>query len=288
MAGEIKEQNTLEEDWDYLIILDACRFDTFEKCYTDYLEGKLEKRRSLGSATDEWLLNTFTKENLDILYVTANPKINTRGVSTVKEGFDPEKIFDRVVEVWDFGWDRDLKVVPPEEMKKATLSEDIQEDKNRIILHYVQPHAPYISYESDFSSLGATGMADRDEGTIKQWFWDKAVGFLGRIERSLKKKHAWWIRRILGMTPINPTEQIWRDYKDGTLSKEDIHELYEENLRIALESIASFVDRLEGKVVISADHGEALGEEGCWGHENGSDLDVLVDVPWLEVEKKEK
>ena len=32
----MKEQNLFNEDWDTLIILDACRYDFFEKVYRDY------------------------------------------------------------------------------------------------------------------------------------------------------------------------------------------------------------------------------------------------------------
>ncbi|ELY63814.1 hypothetical protein C492_06831, partial [Natronococcus jeotgali DSM 18795] len=40
----------LESEWDYCLVLDACRYDVFEDVYDDYLEGDLEKRRSPGSS----------------------------------------------------------------------------------------------------------------------------------------------------------------------------------------------------------------------------------------------
>ena len=52
---EIKAQDIFAEEWDTLIVLDACRYDFFEKVYRDYLSGTLEKRVSPGSCTEESL-----------------------------------------------------------------------------------------------------------------------------------------------------------------------------------------------------------------------------------------
>jgi len=49
----------MEEDWDYLIILDACRYDFFSWMYSKYFEGKLIKAKSVGSCTVEWLIKSF-------------------------------------------------------------------------------------------------------------------------------------------------------------------------------------------------------------------------------------
>lgn len=56
-----KQKNLINErDWDCLVILDACRYDYFEKVYEDYLSGDLRKVLSSGSCTEEWLNKTVT------------------------------------------------------------------------------------------------------------------------------------------------------------------------------------------------------------------------------------
>jgi len=40
---------------------------------------------------------------------------------------------------------------------------------------------------------------------------------------------------------------------------------------------------LEGEIIVTADHGELLGENGEWGHPIGSEKPALRGVPWLEV-----
>lgn len=51
-----------EEDWDYLIVLDACRYDKFKESYPDYLDGELRKVWSRASSTQPWLGKTFPDE----------------------------------------------------------------------------------------------------------------------------------------------------------------------------------------------------------------------------------
>ena len=70
---------------------------------------------------------------------------------------------------------------------------------------------------------------------------------------------------------------------DGT--RETAMEYHEENLRIALESIVDLVDDLDGDVVVTADHGEAFGEQGVWEHHVETHIPPLVEVPWLELSR---
>ena len=64
-----KVLNVMEEKWDYLIILDACRYDYFESLYKEFFDGDLEKRISLGSNTIEWCLESFKGYYPDVIYI---------------------------------------------------------------------------------------------------------------------------------------------------------------------------------------------------------------------------
>jgi len=55
---ELINQVVKEREW-VIIILDACRYDFFEKVYRDYLKGKLLKVRSANSTTPLWLTETW-------------------------------------------------------------------------------------------------------------------------------------------------------------------------------------------------------------------------------------
>lgn len=100
-----------------------------------------------------------------------------------------------------------------------------------------------------------------------------------RFEGTLGKVNSWRVRKILGMDPRNPLEEVWRSH-----SKEEIKELYEDNLRIVLQSCSDLLKDLEGTSVITSDHGELLGEKGMWEHPSEKNVNILRVVPWLKVQ----
>ncbi|GGI95804.1 hypothetical protein GCM10008995_02310 [Halobellus salinus] len=86
-----------------------------------------------------------------------------------------------------------------------------------------------------------------------------------------------------GYRSQNRDDHIWIQLENGKLTKEQIWEVYEENLRITLPYIRDLSDSLSGKTVITSDHGNAFGEWEVYGHPPGAYIDPLVQVPWLEL-----
>ena len=80
----------MTEHWDIAVILDACRYDAFKDVYRRYLPpGRLEKRLG-ASDTFDWLHSVFNGNgSYDIIYVSAHPGINGKGVAW-GPGFNPE------------------------------------------------------------------------------------------------------------------------------------------------------------------------------------------------------
>jgi hypothetical protein len=120
-----------DEEWDNLIILDACRYDTFKELNT--VEGKLESRISRGSATQEFLVENFRKHPQkktfeDVVYVAGNPFVSW---------LLPAGIFHRVYPVWDYGWDENLLTVPPEPVVSAALEARRLYPDKRLIVHFM-------------------------------------------------------------------------------------------------------------------------------------------------------
>jgi hypothetical protein len=121
------------EDWDNLVILDACRFDAFES--TNTIDDDLEYRYSKGSATPEFLRRNFQGKELDdIVYVTANPFVDLT--------LDDE--FHDVLSVWKTDWDDDLKTVHPCSVTECAETARTEYPNKRLIIHYNQPHEPMI------------------------------------------------------------------------------------------------------------------------------------------------
>jgi hypothetical protein len=129
----------LKERWDNLIILDACRFDTFKNQYeSGGLKGRLETRISRGSETKEFLSQNFagSMNTKDLVYVTANP--------WVTKNFNDK--FHAVVPVWKDGWDMENNTVLPGEMYRRAIQANETYPDKRLIIHFVQPHRPFLDY----------------------------------------------------------------------------------------------------------------------------------------------
>ncbi|WP_144904214.1 hypothetical protein [Halobellus captivus] len=285
----MKPQDFLESDWDYCLVLDACRYDVFSDVYDEYLDGTVEKRRSAGSSTPEWASRTFTDRH-DIAYFSGNPFINDLGIplnelkwgaSCDYEWTANEHITD-VVDVWKHGWDDDLGTVPPENLEASLESHsELVERNERTVLHYMQPHAPYLSRGAGQKlrqiQKGIRRQDEREQTAADGGpFASIGQSVRPRIESALEgselaQKAGLWLE-------LDPVDLV----QNGT--RETAFELHEENLRIALESIAELIPKLDGRVVVTADHGEAFGEEGVWEHHIETHIPPLVDVPWLVVE----
>lgn len=127
----------MDGEWDNLIILDACRYDVFKK-YVNLLgvEGELKKIVSRGSSTPEFLRENFLigKKFMDTIYVTANPY-----VSIMLKG-----VFYKIIDVWRDYWDERLDTVLPEPVTKIALEIKAIYPEKRLIVHYMQPHTPFI------------------------------------------------------------------------------------------------------------------------------------------------
>ena len=157
----------MDEDWDDLILLDACRYDQFERL--NRITGDLESRISLGSATPEFLAENFRGErHHDTVYVTANPMYQT---------VDLDGTFHDVVDVWETDWDETRNTVQPSAMAEAALEAHESFPNKRLLVHFMQPHYPFIGetgrriehsgYERTYRKV-TTGDASRDAPMVWQ------------------------------------------------------------------------------------------------------------------------
>lgn len=256
--------------WDVLIILDACRYDYFKKTYEDFLSGHLEKVISSGTTTIDWLKSTFQKRYDDITYISANPFINSRRSI---QGFNATEHFQKIIDVWDWGWDEEWSWVHPKKVNKAVKRAKMSYPNTRFIIHYLQPHAPY------------TFLMDRVKSKV-----DPLVCLFQRIQililtlvRSPKWVGRWILRYFLRGNPINARE--WTALKFG---KDGIRLAYKQNLKLVLKYVKLLIgEDLSGKVVVTSDHGELLGENREYGHDVPYLHPKLQKVPWFVVGTEE-
>lgn len=271
----LREVYMMEEDWDNLIILDACRYDYFKKIYEDYLSGELKKVRSPAHHTEKWRKRVFPEKYEDTVYVSANPYLNSK--AEIK-GFSASEHFHKVIDVWAWGWDEELKTVHPREVNKAVKEARKDYPDKRLLIHYLQPHAPYLSLGSlpGGSSFQEVQRELDSKGNLKA-FLERIRDELGKkIVKNISWELAWRFTDALNVPPSIPEEAAFR--KVGT---KGMREAYEENLKTVLKYTQEIIKELNGKIVITADHGELLGEDGQFVHHDENNP-ILREVPWLE------
>jgi hypothetical protein len=234
--------DVMAEDWDNLVILDACRYDYFEDQNT--ISGDLTRRISRGNKSWEFMQENFAGNQFhDTVYVTANPF-----VSRLDDVF-------YAVDTLDEYWDDDLGTIWPEDVVAAAVEANQAYPNKRIIVHFMQPHRPYLG-----------GTADK----LRE-----------RVD-------------LVGYQNKGNGLQIWGAVKQGDVSVQEVRQAYSESLNIVLKEIEQLLSELEGKSVVTSDHGEMLGERvfpfttRVWGHSEGFSTRRLRTVPWLSIEAEER
>lgn len=244
--------HVLEEDWDNLIILDACRYDQFKDL--NEIQGTLEERNSKGSATPEFLRKNFGGEIChDTVYVTANPMYQTENLG---------KVFFDVIDVWESDWNSDKKTVLPSDVAKKGREAHETYPGKRLIIHFMQPHYPFIGESS------------------------KHVG-----------DHAGWertYRKVQGGGAVHDDLTVWELLRRGEVGEGEVWRAYNENLELVLQEVSEIIKQFSGKTVITSDHGNLVGEKlvpfgkPMYGHPTNFFTEELRKVPWLIVDADER
>jgi hypothetical protein len=230
----------MEEDWDTLILLDACRYNMFADAVE--LDGELDSRISLGSTSEEFLDRNFSDGQFhDTVYVNAN-------VYLPHLGLDQDGTFHAVIDLLD-DWDPELEIAHPETVTDAARRAHDEFPNKRVIVHYMQPHIPFIG------------------------------------------EYGWELQDRIGR------RSVWKDLRDGKqrVGMDEIWKAYRENLDFVLEYVEELLAEISGKAVISADHGNMVGErhgpiptKKMYGHPWGVYAPQLVKVPWFEIESGDR
>lgn len=234
-----------DQDECILIIFDSCRFDYFQELYHNHFSGELTKVYNTNTYTKQYQRATWTG-SYDITYVAGGPVITDRNFELSDLEYRPSEHFEEIVHAWNMGYSKELGVTPPEAVTEVALNCDAP----RMIVHYFQPHAPYIG-----------------EHRHREELPDIETGSDEKIERRQES--------IL---------DIYDKIESGQISEDELREVYISNLRRVLEATKPLVAETDRPIVITSDHGELLGEDGRYLH-GGLPHRVLCELPWFEIKR---
>lgn len=130
-----------EEEWDLLVVLDACRADLWAEVAPQYDRfGAGECRTSVGGTSSEWLTKTIDGADPTALeetaYVTGNP---------YSADYVDADAFALVDEVWRYEWDESRGTIPARPITDRAIQLARGNERfDRLIVHYMQPHFPCV------------------------------------------------------------------------------------------------------------------------------------------------
>jgi len=231
--------NFLNMEWDYAIVLDACRYDTFKE--VNDIVGVLHKKQSIASQTSEWVKKAIKRDYNDIIIITANVYLSNY---KLRELTGKANRFYKNIPAWDIGWDDELETTPPWAMTEISQKMIKKFPNKRFIFWFLQPHHPFIGYSTPF-------LSDCREGVLEN-----------------KKR----------------TKTVWDAIMAGEIEISEGKNAYKKNLEIALKYVKKLIEYLDGKIVITADHGNCFGEMGLFEHPPRVHIPPLIGVPYLECE----
>jgi hypothetical protein len=242
----------LNEDWDLLIVLDACRWDIMSDVSDEYDWLSPVPTRSYASSSQDWLQKTFfagpksttkrlratlsllrepyqndvlaetleSRDTSDIAYISGNPQ------STMLDKLS----FAYIKETWRYDLPHNKKT---RALTDITIKYRRENPSIRTIVHYMKPHEPFKKESSN--------------GTA-------------------------WQRLQWGEYPL---QELKQDYR--------------QNLKDVLDEVEILLENTDAnRVLITADHGNSYGEWGFYGHRPYLPLDGMRRIPVASTSAEDK
>lgn len=245
-----------ERDWDYLLIADAARYDLTARVIDEVFTHEFDLYPAWSPAinTLAWLIETWPDE-YDITYVSAHAIVNAAGhiahnslrrraeEAGLDHTYSPDEHFAEIVDVWEWGYDERIETVRASAVNDALRD---LEDERPAIAHYVQPHFPFVRGP--------------------QWAAEQDLDIDRPPRASVAPDHDSYLPTF----SKGNVEHVW--------GEAGVRHAYRENLLYVLDAIDAVLDDLEGRVVVTSDHGTFLKSHE---YPPTSENATLRTVPWV-------
>ena len=165
------------------------------------------------------------------------------------------------------------------------------------------PHSEFVLSSTDVAKLDEVWRHswNKDIGTVHpKEITDRAIQYGRQEERAdqvilhYMQPHFPSIKYPSLGSSINLNEvgdgwsgNIWDQILEGSVTMTKVKEAYMANLEIVLQEVGKLVKNYDAEnVVISADHGNAFGEKGYYGHGDYR-VKSVREVPWIELSSRD-
>jgi hypothetical protein len=226
-------------EWDTLIILDACRADLFESVVDTGRWDGYETKYSGAGATNRWLERQWNGTYGDTVYVAGNPMVSRHVPGS----------FHHLIECWREAVRKELNGPDPAVVTEAAVAAHEEYPDKRVVVHYMQPHYPFIQDPE----LTFTSFRNTEEWTVEG---DDRAG------------------------------DVWGALRAGLVEEGPVREAYARNLEFVMAEVDELLETIDGRAVVTADHGNLIGEWTYpipyreYGHPAELVQPDLTTVPW--------
>lgn len=257
---ELIRQIEAEDGQAWLLFLDAGRADVFQRIIGDYIDMDDYAYRTVynggNNMTPNWFKDMFPATYDGHLFHGGQPIRRIWGDEEM--AYDGNLHFEECPSpgLYDgIDFDRPWETTPPDAVNDV-----------------VRMHRNEANVEERLESLG--------------YVLTEAPSFSMNVVRYLQPHIPFRMDDEFGSQWTGLREAV----RDGEVSRSYIEACYEDNYRWGLEYALELAEELAadgrvGRVVITSDHGELLGEDDMWWHgPHCSGYDELYEVPWLVYE----
>jgi hypothetical protein len=157
--------------------------------------------------------------------------------------------FHQLIECWRDAVSEDLNGPDASVVTEAAIAAHEQYPNKRVVVHYIQPHYPFVKDpDLQFTTFRNT----------TEW----------RVEGDSR------------------AADVWEALRAGLVAKDDVWAGYRRNLEYVLEEVEELLAAIDGRAAVTADHGNLLGEWSYpvpireYGHPSELVQPSLTTVPW--------
>jgi len=144
-----------------LILLDAMRYDYFEKLYPNYLKGELIKCHNQNvSWTYSWF-SKFCRNMNDVTLFTAAPVAVHKFKEKERGDYDPEEHFKEIPNWSEYDWDFEEGTATPQKINEVVR----RKPARKRLIRYLKPHPPFIGTPLEDITKGS-GKIQRTEKAL--------------------------------------------------------------------------------------------------------------------------
>ncbi|WP_327052782.1 hypothetical protein [Halomicrococcus gelatinilyticus] len=248
-------------NWDLLILVDACRWDLMEEVVDEY--DFVDSHSNFlvhASHSREFLHKTFMENDaplLEQLQIWRKILQDPDNIEIFKEHYDMNK----------------------------EVTQDTAYISWNVFAQMLDPDA-----FDTFVPVGRAKWGDDQEILPPRELTDRTIDIMrnGSAERTV-------VHYMQPHTPFKDSDttevpgSVWERIQRGEKDRAEALEEYENNLRWVMDDIELLLENVDAeKVIVSSDHGNLIGEFGCYGHRPYVPIPSVKRVPWIETTATDK